>query len=62
MSTLHTLLKPVWDDAFGGVLYNMANKDKYDTEAILAEWNKLTPAEQGAQNGLVKGAINFLTK
>lgn len=40
----------------------MANKDKYDTEAILAEWNKLTPAEQGAQNGLVKGAINFLTK
>lgn len=60
METLNTLLKPVLADSFGGIMYNVANKAKYDTKAINAAWEALTQNEQHSANGIVTGAINFL--
>jgi hypothetical protein len=58
--TINEVLKPVFDDSFGGVMYNVANRDKYDNEAIFEVWDSMSPAEQEASGGLVQGAINFL--
>ena len=52
--------KKVLADSFGGVMYNMANIDKYNTEEILALWNRIPKATQGGVDGIVEGAINFL--
>jgi len=41
-------------------MYNMANIDKYNTEEILALWNRIPKATQGGVDGIVEGAINFL--
>lgn len=60
METLKELLKPVLRDSFGGVLYNVANRGKYDTEAILSAWNSLGDQERSAAGGIVQGAINFI--
>lgn len=56
----HPVMKQVLADSFGGVLYNVANRDKYDPAELLALWDSLSPAEQGAAGGIIKGAINFL--
>jgi hypothetical protein len=47
-------------DSFGGVMYNVANRDKYNTEEITAIWNSMTPAQQESAGGIMKGAFNFL--
>lgn len=49
-------------DSYGGVLYNVANRGKYDTAEVLELWNNLTPAEQGTAGGIIEGAINFIKK
>ena len=54
------VLKEILKDSFGGVLYNVANRNKYNTEELLKAWDKLTPSEQEAHNGLINGAINFI--
>ena len=56
----HPVLKQVLADSLGGVLYNVANRDKYDKEELLALWEGLSPAERGSVGGIIKGAINFL--
>lgn len=58
--TENEVYKQVVSDSFGGVLYNVANRDKYDSAEVLELWDNLTPQEQGAVNGIIKGAINFL--
>ncbi len=49
-------------DSFGGVMYNVANRGKYDTAELLRLWNSLTPGEQHAAGGIMNGAINFITE
>jgi hypothetical protein len=56
----HEVYRQVLADSFGGVLYNVANWDKYDSAEILKLWHMLTPAEQSAAGGIMKGAMNFL--
>ena len=56
----HPVMKQVLADSMGGVLYNVANRGKYDAADLLALWDGLSPAEQGSAGGIIKGAINFL--
>lgn len=52
--------KQVMADSFGGIMYDVANHNKYDSTELLKEWDSLTPGEQSAMGGIVQGAINFL--
>lgn len=54
------VMKQILADNFGGIMYNVANRDKYDTRELLALWNGLNASEQESANGLIKGAINFI--
>ena len=58
--TDHPEYKRIIADSFGGVMYNVANRDKYDSAALLAIWNGLTPSEQHNANGIIQGAIRFM--
>lgn len=49
-------------DSFGGVLYNVANRNKYNTAEVLKLWNEMTPREQSSADGIMTGAINFITE
>lgn len=52
--------KEIMQDSFGGIMYNVANQDKYDTKTMLALWDSMTPSEQESAGGILKGAINFV--
>lgn len=54
------VLKQVLADSFGGVMYNVANRNKYDCKQLLKDWNALTDSEQSSFGGCVAGAIGFL--
>jgi len=54
------LLAPVLVDSFGGIMYDVANQDKYDTTEIFEVWRGMSDAEQESADGIVKGAIDFL--
>lgn len=56
----HPVYQEVLKDSFGGIIYNIANRDKYDSEEIIKMWDALTPPEQSAAGGIMKGAFNFL--
>jgi len=56
----HPTMVQIHADSFGGVMYNVANRDKYDTADLLAKWDALDASEKESFNGLVKGAINFI--
>ena len=58
--TNHETYKQIMQDSFGGVMYNVANRDKYDTKEITELWESLSPAEQESAGGIIKGAFNFL--
>jgi hypothetical protein len=58
--TNNEVYKQVVKDAFGGVMYNVANRDKYDATELLAKWDNLTEVQKSSANGITKGAINFL--
>jgi hypothetical protein len=53
--------KQILADSFGGVMYNVANRDKYDTTEILALWNSLADNVQDSAGGIMKGAMNFIS-
>lgn len=52
--------KQVISDSFGGIMYNVANYDKYDAEHIIELWDSSTPSEQSSAGGVMRGAISFL--
>ena len=52
--------KQVLADSFGGVMYDVANRDKYETKEITALWDSMPPAEQESVGGIMKGVFNFL--
>jgi len=47
-------------DSFGGVMYNMANQNKYETKELLDLWNSLNESEKESAGGIIKGAMNFI--
>jgi hypothetical protein len=54
--------KQVLEDSLGGVIYDVANRDKYDSLEIVALWSSLSKDQQDMANGIVKGAMHFLTE
>jgi hypothetical protein len=56
----HPVYKQVMADSFNGVMYNVANRGKYDSEELLKIWDSATDGERESVNGIIKGAINFL--
>ena len=52
--------KQIMADSFGGIMYDVANRGKYDTAEIVELWEQLTPAEQDSVGGIMKGAFNFI--
>ena len=56
----HPVMVQVLKDAYGGIMYNVANRDKYDTAELLAIWDGLDASEKEGADGLITGAINFL--
>ena len=56
----HPVYKQMLADSFGGIVYDVANRGKYDTAEIETLWAKLTPAEREAAGGIMKGAFNFI--
>ena len=55
-------LKAILADSFGGIMYNVANRGKYDTAELLAEWEKLSASEREAMGGIINGAMRFITE
>lgn len=61
--TNHPVMVQVLKDAYGGVMYNVANRGTYDetgTLELIALWESMSDSEQSSANGLIKGAINFI--
>ena len=54
------VLKQILADSCGGILYNVANRDKYDTAELLQAWEQLNPSERESMGGIINGAINFI--
>ena len=55
--------KQVIADSFGGVMYNVANRDKYNSEdvaLIIKTWDELAEGHRDTADGIVKGAVHFL--
>ena len=52
--------KQILADSFGGIMYDVANRGKYDTAEIIELWEQLTPAERDSVNGIMKGVFNFI--
>jgi len=50
----------VLKDSFGGVLYNVANENKYNTAELQEIVSTYSKAELSAINWIMKGAFNFL--
>ena len=53
-------MKQILADSFGGVMYKVANRDKYETTELLAKWDELSEGEKESMDGLINGAINFI--
>jgi len=47
-------------DSYGGIMYDVANRDKYDTTNLLESWDKVPAHEKENAGGIINGAINFL--
>lgn len=47
-------------DSFGGVMYNVSNRNKYGADEIIALWDSASPADKEAAGGVMKGAFAFL--
>lgn len=52
--------KQIMADSFGGIMYNVANRGKYDTAELMQKWDALEPVTREMAGGIMKGAFNFL--
>ena len=50
----------ILNDSFGGVMYNIANQDKYDTKELLELWNYWSDYDRSCADWIVKGAMDFI--
>ena len=56
----HPTYKQILADSFGGIMYNVANRGKYDTAEIVKLWQSLSEAERESVGGIMNGAFNFI--
>ena len=56
----HPTYKQILADSFGGIMYDVANRGKYDTAEIVKLWQSLSEAERDSVGGIMKGAFNFI--
>ena len=54
------IMQAILADSFGGVMYNVANRDKYNSDELLKVWNRLSESEKSSCDGIVTGAIHFI--
>jgi len=57
----HPVYKQVVKDSFGWVMYNVANRDKYDSAELLQMRNDMSDSERSSADGIVTGAMHFLS-
>jgi len=55
-------LKAILRDSMGGIMYNVANKNKYDSVELLKVYNSLNQEEKETLGGIIEGAIKFITE
>ena len=56
----HPTYKQILADSFGGIMYDVANRGKYDTAEIVELWQSLSEAERDSVDGIMKGVFNFI--
>ena len=56
----HPVYKQVIADSCGGMMYNVANRGKYESAELLSIWDSLSSAEREAPGGIMRGAMSFL--
>lgn len=52
--------KQVMSESFGGIMYDVANRGKYETAKILYIWDHMEPVDKANAGGIITGAINFI--
>jgi len=52
--------KKILEDSFGGVMYNVANKDKYEAQEITKLRDQLSECERDEAGGIMQGVFSFL--
>lgn len=57
----HPIYKKILDESMGGVMYNEADKGKYDVSELLEIWNSLDAGQRESAGGITKGLIGFIT-
>ena len=56
----HPVYKQILSDSYGGIIYNVANRHKYDTLELLALWHSLNKDVQQHADGIITGVFNFI--
>ncbi len=52
--------KQIMTDSFGGIMYDVANKDKYNVEDLKKIYDSVEPYELQSMGGIMKGALHFV--
>lgn len=52
--------KQILEDSFGGVMYNVANRSKYDAQEIITIWDSMSDIERTNAGGIMNGVFNYL--
>ena len=58
----NSVYKQILSDSIGGMMYNVANRGKYDTTELNKLWNSFTSSEQAGAGGIVRGAMRFMNE
>lgn len=58
--TKNEVFLQILDDSCGGLMYDVANKGKYDTAELVELWQNLPASQQEAAGGIVKGVFDFI--
>lgn len=58
--TNHPVYKQILSDSFGGIMYDVSNKEKYDSAELVKMWENLPETNRDAAGGIVKGVFDFL--
>lgn len=65
MTTIETIqAKPVYQqilkDSYGGIMYDMDNRDKYDAREIIDMWTSMPAFQRETAGGIMAGVFSFL--
>tara|TARA_B110000240_G_C13275225_1_gene357635 strand:- start:4 stop:207 length:204 start_codon:yes stop_codon:yes gene_type:complete len=56
----NTIYKQILSDSFGGVMYDVSNRTKYESKELLKLWDSLPGNIKESSGGIMKGVFNFL--